>query len=152
MKQHERYIQRANTLALQAAKKGNHPFGAVLVHDDGIIAEAENTVNTDRDPTRHAEINLVVKAHRTFPPEILRKSTLYSSTAPCLMCASAIWRTGIRKVVYGVTYETFSNFVPEEFKYVSIEDAFRLLDTPLNAIGGVLEEECLKVYEHWPER
>ncbi|MFP3950546.1 MAG: nucleoside deaminase [Candidatus Bathyarchaeia archaeon] len=151
MNPHEPFIRRTNRLAIEAAKKGNHPFGAVLAHEGEVIAEAENTVNTDRDPTRHAELNLVVKVNRVHPPDFLKESTLYASTAPCLMCAANIWRTGIKKVVYGVTYETFSSLVPEDHKYVSIEEVYRLLDTPLHAIGGILEEECLKAYEYWPE-
>ena len=146
----ETYIRRANQLALQAAQKGNHPFGAVLVHGDMIIAEAENTVNTDGDFTRHAELNLVTAARRDFSTEVLGESTLYASTAPCLMCAAVIWSAGIRRVVYGVSYETFSSLVPGRYRYISIEKAFRLLDTPLDARGGVLQEECLSSYEFWP--
>jgi tRNA(Arg) A34 adenosine deaminase TadA len=147
----ETYIRRANQLALQAARKGNHPFGAVLVHGDEIIAEAENTVTTDGDFTRHAELNLVAAARRDFPAEVLGESTLYASTAPCLMCAAAIWSAGVRRVVYGVRYETFSSLVPGRHRYVTIEAAFRLLETPLDAEGGVLEEECLASYEFWPK-
>jgi tRNA(Arg) A34 adenosine deaminase TadA len=151
MKSHEEYMRRANRLALQAAHKGNEPFGALLVHEDKIIAEGENTIITDEDFTRHAELNLVVAASRTLPPEILEESTLYASTAPCLMCAAAIWKAGIRRVVYGVTYDTFSNLVPGTYRYVSIEEAFKLLQTPIETLGGVLEEECLKTYQYWPK-
>ena len=148
---HEKYIRRANELAKQAAKKGNNPFGAILVHRDKIIEEAENTVNTDEDFTRHAELNLVVKACQNYSPEIIAESTLYASTAPCLMCAAAIWNSGIRKIVYGVSYETFSKLVPGKHKYVPIEKAYELLDTPIESISGVLEEECLEFYQYWPE-
>lgn len=151
MASHEKYILRANELAISAAKKGNHPFGAVLVHRDEIIGEAENTIITDRDFTRHAELNLVVNAVKNNTPDILNDSTLYASTAPCLMCAAAIWNSGIRKVVYGVTYDTFSSLVPGKYKFISIEKAFELLETPITTESGILEEECLKAYEHWPK-
>ena len=148
---HEKYIRKANQLAVQAAKKGNHPFGAVLVHDEKIIMEAENTVTTDNDPTRHAELNLVVKATRKYPRETLCESTLYASTAPCMMCASVIKDAGIRKIVYGVRYETFADLVPGDYKYLTIEEVFRHHDAPLESIGGILEEECLESYKHWPK-
>ncbi len=148
---HEKFIRRANELAKQAAKKGNNPFEAVLVHKNNVIEEAENTVNTDKDFTRHAELNLVVKARQNYSPEIIAESTLYASPAPCLMCAAAIWNSGIRKIVYRVSYETFSNFVPRKHKYVPIEKAYELLDTPIESISGVLEEECLEFYQLWPE-
>jgi tRNA(Arg) A34 adenosine deaminase TadA len=35
---HEEYMRRANQLAVQAAKNGNHPFGAILVYNKEIIA------------------------------------------------------------------------------------------------------------------
>ncbi|MBD3204972.1 hypothetical protein GF319_01350 [Candidatus Bathyarchaeota archaeon] len=151
MASHEKYILRANELAISAAEKGNHPFGAVLVHEDKIIEEAENTIITESDFSRHAELNLVVKAVKNNPPETLSNSTLYASTAPCLMCAAAIWNSGIRKVVYGVTYDTFSSLVPGKYKFISIEKAFELLETPITTVSGILEKECLKAYEHWPK-
>ena len=151
MVSHEKYIRRANELAICAAKKGNHPFGAVLVHEDKIIEEAENTIITESDFTRHAELNLVVKAVKNNSPETLGNSTLYASTAPCLMCAAAIWNSGIRKVVYGVTYKTFSSLVPGKYKYVSIEKTFELLETPIITVPGILEDECLEAYKYWPK-
>lgn len=145
---HDKHIRRANQLTVQAAKKGNHPFGALLVHDDKIIMEAENTVNTDDDPTRHAELNLVVSASKKYPREVLRDSTLYTSTAPCLMCAYVIKDAGIKNVVYGMRYQTFADLIPGDYKYLSIEKVFKLHDTLLESTGGVLEEECLESYKY----
>jgi tRNA(Arg) A34 adenosine deaminase TadA len=103
------------------------------------------------DFTRHAELNLVVEAYKNFDREVLTESTLYASTAPCMMCASAIKYTGITRVVYGVRYETFAELVPRPHKYVSIEEVYEFYDESLEAIGGVLEEECLDSYKYWPE-
>ena len=60
---HERFARQAIELARQARDAGNHPFGALLVHDGNVVASAQNTVHTDRDPTAHAETNLVVTSH-----------------------------------------------------------------------------------------
>jgi tRNA(Arg) A34 adenosine deaminase TadA len=151
MSQHDSFIRRCYELAVSAAAKGNHPFGAVLVHRGRVIAEAENTVATDRDPTRHAELSLVVAAQREYPLTVLQEATLYSSTAPCAMCAAAMWSGGIRRVVYGVTYETFAGMIPGKHSYIPVEEVYRLLGTPLEAVGAVLEEEGVRVYDHWPE-
>jgi tRNA(Arg) A34 adenosine deaminase TadA len=151
MSHHDSFIRRCYELAVSAAAKGNHPFGAVLVHRGRVIAEAENTVVTDRDQTRHAELNLVVVAQREYPLTVLHGSTLYSSTAPCAMCAAAMWSSGIRRVVYGVAYETFASIIPGKHSYIPIEEVYERLGTPLEAVGGVLEEEGVKVYDHWPE-
>ncbi|OGD45726.1 hypothetical protein A3K69_04240 [Candidatus Bathyarchaeota archaeon RBG_16_57_9] len=151
MSQHDEFIRRCYELAVSAANKGNHPFGAVLVHNGRIIVEAENTVTTGDDQTRHAELNLVVEAQRAYPLSVLHESILYSSTAPCAMCAAAMWSSGIRKVVYGVAYETFANMIPGKYRYMPIEELYERLGTPLESVRGVLEEEGVKVYDHWPE-
>lgn len=145
-------MKRANQLALQATEKGNHPFGALLVHDNKIIAEAENTVNTDKDFTRHAELNLMADVTERFSQEILRESTIYASSAPCLMCANTIWEAGLRKIVYGVSYKALESRFSSKFRYVPIETIFKLLDAPLDSTGGVLEKECLETYAHWPKK
>ena len=109
-------------------------------------------VNTINDQTRHAELNLVAEARRTIPTDLLEECTLYASTAPCPMCAYAIWEAGIRRIVYGVTYETFSRLITRGAPYITCEEIFRLLKTPAEITGGVLEEEGVKAYNQWLKR
>jgi len=73
-----KYIRRAIDLARQARERGNHPFGALLVADERIVLEAENTVVSQNNPTHHAELNLVQAAWQTLPSELIRRSTLYT--------------------------------------------------------------------------
>ncbi len=149
---HESYMRRAFDLASAAAFKGNHPFGTVLVHNGEVVLAAENTVNTSSDQTHHAELNLIAEARRTFPREFLAECTLYASTAPCPMCAYAIWESGITNIVYGVTYEKFAEAVTRGAPFIKIEEVFRLLRTRAAIFGGILEEEGVKIYRHWPKK
>ena len=103
---HKDFIRECHALAVSAGKKGNHPFGALLVRKGKIIMRAENTVKTDDDPFRHAEYNLVMKSKEAFSAEILGKSTLYTSTAPCLLCTANILWANIGRIVYSVSYKT----------------------------------------------
>ena len=97
------HLRRAINVAHRSRANGNHPFGALLVDAAGeLVAEAENTVTTDGDPTGHAEINLVRIAGRRFDPDYLEKCTLFSSTEPCAMCAGAIYWAGIGRVVFAL--------------------------------------------------
>ncbi len=137
MTAHDFYMRRAFDLAISAADNGNHPFGAILVHNGEVMLTAENTVNTDNDQTRHAELNLVAEARRTTPRRTLEECTLYSSTAPCPMCTYAIWEAGIRKIVYGVTYETFAKLVTGGAPYITCEEIYKRLGTPVEITGGV---------------
>jgi tRNA(Arg) A34 adenosine deaminase TadA len=148
---HDSFMRRAFDLAASAAFKGNHPFGAVLVHAGEVVLMAENTVNTSGDQTRHAELNLIAEARRTHPRDFLAECTLYASTAPCPMCAYAIWESGITRVVYGVTYEKFAETIAHNSPYIKIEDIYSLLKTPAQITGGFLEEEGTRAYGHWPK-
>jgi tRNA(Arg) A34 adenosine deaminase TadA len=149
MVNHEKHIRECIDLAIEAAKKGNHPFGAVLVHNGEIIMRAENTVNTDHNSTRHAELNLVVKSQNELPANIIAESTLYTSTAPCLICTGTIWSAGITRIVYCVSYQGFARWLKSDFRYLPCEDIYRLLDTPAEIYGPILEPEGLKAYEYW---
>ena len=100
------HLRRAVAVSATAREHGNHPFGAVLVDSDGqVVAEAENTVVTDNDPTGHAETNLVRVAASLVPAEDLPSHTLYSSCEPCAMCAAAIFWAGIGRVVFALSNE-----------------------------------------------
>jgi tRNA(Arg) A34 adenosine deaminase TadA len=98
------HLQASISVAWRAREHGNHPFGAVLVDEhDRVVLTAENTVLTGRDPTGHAETNLVRLAAQQFSPEQLKCFTLYTSTEPCAMCAGAIYWSQIRRVVFALS-------------------------------------------------
>jgi len=98
----ERFAKQAIELAREARLAGNHPFGALLVLDGTVVLTAGNTVGTDRDPTAHAETNLVAAAIRHLAPDQIRRSVLYTSCEPCAMCVGKIYWAGIRSVVYAL--------------------------------------------------
>lgn len=152
MNQHELYIRQSIELAISAASKGNHPFGALLVHEDKVVMTAENTVAADNDSTRHAELNLIVKNERTLSPEVLRECTLYTSTAPCLMCTAVIWKAGITRIVYSVSYESLARLVSGNYSYISLDDIYAQLGTGVKFVGPVLEVEGVEAYKFWPDR
>jgi tRNA(Arg) A34 adenosine deaminase TadA len=97
---------RSLELVDEAVSHGNHPFGALLVYpsdeaaDPPFLLEAENTVITERDATRHAELNLVSLACRELTPSQRAAAVLVTSTEPCAMCSGAIYWAGIKTIVY----------------------------------------------------
>ena len=111
----EGHLLRAIELARRSREKGNHPFGSLLVDTSGdVVLEAENTVVTGHDVTGHAELNLVRAASKEFDVESLRRSTLYTSTEPCAMCSSAIYWSGIGRVVYALSSEQLVAIVKDD--------------------------------------
>lgn len=151
LSEHEPFIRQAYALAVSAGKHGNHTFGAVLVHQGKVILTSENTVYTDDDISRHAEVNLLVNARRKFPSDVVRSSTVYSSAAPCPLCSAALAARGISRIVYGVSYEAFDRVFGTKEVLLPCDSMFRQLQKELAFIGPVLEEEGLQVFKHWPE-
>lgn len=105
-------INPSNTLPLRAAialsararAAGNMPYGALLVGSDGrVLAVAQNTQISERDCTGHAETNLMRAATHKLDAASLADSTAYASGEPCAMCAGAIYRGGVRRVVYALS-------------------------------------------------
>lgn len=151
LKAHEPFIRQCYKLAVSAASKGDHTFGAVLVHNGKVIATSENTVNTENDFSRHAEINLMVHARRTLPKDVIHNSTVYVSTAPCPSCTSVMAEQGIVKIVYGVSYAQFNKRMGITGKSLSCDVLYEMLGRKVEFIGPVLEAEGLQVFDHWPE-
>jgi len=136
---HEKYIQKTYLLAKSAQESGNHPFGALLVMDDQVRITAENTVNTDHDITRHAELNLVSAATRILNPAQLGQSVLYTSTEPCAMCTGAIYWSGISKIVYGCSAAALGKIAGGSF-VVPCRDLLKHGKAQVEVVGPVLEE------------
>jgi tRNA(Arg) A34 adenosine deaminase TadA len=107
----EPHLRRAITLAAEARSLGDPPFGSVLVDPTGtIVAEARNVTITTNDITAHPELILARwAAQNTSSPESL---TLYASCQPCAMCANAIARSGIGRVVYALSTEQLAELKP----------------------------------------
>ncbi len=104
---HTTHIKRAIDLSVSAIEHENHPFGSILVIDDKEVVSAENSVITDKDVTRHAELNLVSLASKQYSSDELNHAVLYTSTEPCAMCCGAIygwyWKSGLRLCHYTVS-------------------------------------------------
>jgi len=146
-----RFVRVAIDVARKARDKGNHPFGAVLVDEQGhILMEAENTVVTEKDCTGHAETNLMRQASRKYDSDFLARCTLYSSTEPCPMCAGAIFWGNVRRVVYGLSQEGLYEMAgedAEEVLYLPCRELLGKGQKPIEVIGPILEEEARKVHE-----
>jgi len=145
----EFFMKRCYDLAVQAGKKGFDTFGALLVHEGEILEEAENTADWNRGFFGHAEFNLVHRCANRYPDSLLKESTLYTSCAPCERCLCAIASLGVEKVVYGVSYEAFSQLTPHDAVPLDREGLLQKLGIRMELAGPVLEEEGMRVFEWW---
>ncbi len=138
---HERFARQAIELARQARAAGNHPFGALFVLDGEVVASAQNTVFTDRDPTAHAETNLVSRAIRELSAEQIRDSVLYTSCEPCAMCVGKMYWAGIRAVVYALSAEELATLAGGSF-LVPCRELFARAAELVTVIGPLLLDEA----------
>jgi tRNA(Arg) A34 adenosine deaminase TadA len=146
------HLRRAIAVAHEARLHGDEPFGAVLVDASGtVMAEAGNTKITDRDPTGHAEINLVRTVARQHDVGGLEGSTLYASTEPCAMCSAAIYWSGIGRVVFGLGSQTLLAMVAtnpdHDALIVPSREIFASGKRPVRVEGPMLEDEAAAVHE-----
>lgn len=102
----KRFMERAIRLAAENVEcRTGGPFGAVVVRDGKVVAEAVNTVTPDNDPTAHAEVNAIRKACRKMGSFQLKGCEIYCSCEPCPMCLGAIYWARPERVYYACTKE-----------------------------------------------
>jgi tRNA(adenine34) deaminase len=101
MDQRDQFFMRE---ALKQAKKGAEaeevPVGAVLVHNDRMIARAYNQVELLRDATAHAEMLCLTSGAHVLENWRLTDTTLYCTLEPCVMCAGAILASRVKRLVW----------------------------------------------------
>lgn len=146
----EHWIKETIKVAKDAVSKGNHPFGALLVDEHGqLLMTAENQVTVPfNDFTAHAETQLVRKAGKELPREVIEKATLYTSTEPCVMCCGAICWAGIPRVVYGCGEKRLCHHAGD---YLSIpcREIFSRCTKKIEVVGPVLEEEAECLHQNF---
>ncbi len=106
----ERFTRRAIELAREAVEEGNRPFGSLLVHDGEVVMEARNRVLTENDVRRHPELHLAYRARAELDEGTREKTTMYTSTEPCPMCAGGLYYAGLDRVVYSVSAPEIGEF------------------------------------------
>ncbi len=142
----ELWLREAFELSGKAGRARNRPFGAVLVSaSDERLAVGQNTAYSERDPTGHAELNLLRRVGQRVPPEVMEKATLYASGEPCPMCAAALIWACVPRVVYGLS-------APRLYELDDDPDPTRLLlrltelvassNRRVEVIGPMLEDEA----------
>lgn len=133
----ETFMREALKQARLAADSDEVPVGAVIVHENKIVARAHNQVETLKDPTAHAEMIAITQAAAALSSKWLHESTLYVTIEPCSMCAGALVLARIRRICFGAA-DPKTGACGSVLNIVGHE--------PLNhhpeLQGGILEEEC----------
>ena len=130
--------------ARQAFDEGEVPIGAVVVHEDQVIAAAHNQRETLRDPTAHAEMIAITQAAEALGSWRLLECTLYVTLEPCPMCAGAIVQARLPAVVYGAA-DPKAGACHTLYQFTA--DA--RLNHQAAVLGGVLADECRAILQEF---
>ena len=133
-------------LALEEAKKGDSPYGAVIVKDDKVIALAHNTVKIDSDPSAHAEIKVIRSLTTKINNPYLEGYIIYTTGEPCPMCAAACVWTGISEIVFGASIQDLIEVNQSQIN-ISCEEIIAKGFRKIKVTKGILKEECLKLFK-----
>lgn len=135
--QDKHFMNLAIDQATIAQENDDVPIGAVIVHEDTVIAKAYNQREQLQDPTAHAEIIALTQAAAALGSWRLHGCTVYVTLEPCPMCAGALVLARVDRLVYGCedpktgACKSLYNIVQDE-----------RLNHRLEVTAGVLAEEC----------
>ena len=138
----EQFMQRAIRLAGNVPK---YPFGALLVDQQGTVV-GEGWNRSVLNPTWHGEMDAINKCAASNPKIDWTKLTLYTTAEPCAMCQGAVAWTGIKRVVFGSSIPFLKSL---DWWAIDIraDELSRLAKfRNCTVVGGVLEEECNKLF------
>jgi tRNA(adenine34) deaminase len=134
-------MQQVISIAQEVKSSDDVPVGALIVNEAGeILSSGKNEREKDNDPTAHAEIMAIRKASEKIGSWRLDELTLIVTLEPCVMCAGAILKSRIKRLVFGA-FDQKAGAVGSSLDV--IRDVRAL--SKVEVVSGVLEKECAKL-------
>lgn len=147
------FMKEAIEQAKLAYQEDEVPIGAIIVYEGEIIAKAYNTVEKDKLAIAHAEINAIKKASLKLGDWRLDGCTMYVTKEPCAMCAGAISKSRIKRLVIGARDPKMGcagslfDLINNEYFYHKVEITFDILSQECISIVQDFFKEKRKVVE-----
>jgi tRNA(Arg) A34 adenosine deaminase TadA len=95
------FVERAMALRDEAIRRGDQPYGAIVVRRGAIVGAGVSAGVVARDPTAHAEMVAIRDAARRLDTVDLSGCILYGSSRACPMCEAAAYWARIARMHYG---------------------------------------------------
>lgn len=130
-------MSRSFLLAREALEAGEVPVGCVMVYKDQILAQGRNHVNESKNACRHAEFECVdqviswCEKNQLKPEDVFPDITVFVTVEPCIMCASAIKKLGVSRLVFGCSNDRFGgcgsvlDIFKDDVRSVGVYSGFR---------------------------
>src|SRR6266571_622868 len=132
-------------LALDEARQGDFPFGAVIVRDGQVLARCRNLGRTNGDPTAHGEMVAIRRFLADHGSAALQGSTLYTSGEPCAMCMGAILWCHIGRLVFAASLQQLATKI-DQIMISSVDLAAKTPFVPIAITGGVLADDAMQLF------
>jgi tRNA(adenine34) deaminase len=132
-------------LALDEARQGDFPFGAVIVRNGEILARGRNLGRTNGDPTAHGEMMAIRHCIADHGREAFHGSTIYTTGEPCPMCMGAILWCRIDRLVFAASMEQLATKI-NQIMMTSADVAAKTPFTSIAITGGVLADEAMQLF------
>jgi tRNA(adenine34) deaminase len=140
----ESFMKIAIEEARLSLREGHHGFGAVILEDNTIVAQAHDSQVTDQDSTSHAELNAIRMACSRLGNN-LSATILLSTHEPCSVCVQAILEARIPHLVYG--YSNTDTVASGRDRIETLSERFRRRSKAhLRVEKGLLYKECSILY------
>ena len=140
----EFFMRHALACAQQAYDAGEVLVGAVVVHQNRVIASGYNHPIGLNDPTAHAEVQALRAAAQILQNYRMPECELYVTLEPCLMCTGAMFHARLARVVFGAS--DYKTGVAGSVMNVYTHEQ---LNHHATVVGGVLEEEAREVLQRF---
>ncbi|MDO5027215.1 MAG: nucleoside deaminase [Tissierellia bacterium] len=136
------YMRMALEEARLAFDEDEVPIGCLIVKGDEVIARAHNTVEKDKLAISHAEINAIKLASKNLGDWRLDDCVMYVTKEPCAMCAGAISKARIKRLVIG-TRDLKMGCAGSLFDILNDANMYHKVDVTFD----LLAEECLNILQ-----
>ena len=132
-------------LAIDQAKGGDYPFGAIIVRDGKVLALGRHSTTRNHDPTAHAEMMAIRAFLSGHEPDDFKGTTIYASGEPCAMCMGAIIWCGFKRVVYAASIAQLSSKIGQiDITARQIANAASFANIEIS--GGLLSGNALRLF------
>jgi tRNA(adenine34) deaminase len=98
----EMFMRLALEEARLAGEAGELPIGAVITHNNLVVAKGRAGHNARGSKIAHAEMDALLKAERYPNDHAPDGCVIYTTVEPSIMCLGAIVMSNIRRIVYGL--------------------------------------------------
>lgn len=143
----QRFMTEALKIAAETVDSEDVPVGAIVVHNQRIIARGWNQREKLQDPTAHAEMIALTSAASHVGSWRLDDCTLYVTLEPCSMCAGALVLARLPRLVFGA-YDSKAGACGSLFDIA--QDA--RLNHRVATTGGVLAGPCAEILREFFRR